>query len=146
MQKYYKVVRVEKKDGKRILSSAFAHVINSQLKTIYAYNQWTFANPILLEQGLGLCVFDNYSDALYYYHNTSVLERITCEIWQCDVNVMNNPYYCRIYASLTKFCGMKGMTYDRDKMSDLKKYCDVEWPKGTILAESIRLRKKCHIE
>ena len=89
-QKVYKVVR---KDGQR-LRSIFAR---GQEGRTYKPNEWTEANPKLVEKGFGLMAFErkehaeNWLKTGWVHHVVAVYspyprrKAIALEVWECDV-------------------------------------------------------------
>ncbi len=124
MQKYYKMVRFDPKNNVRY--SLFADMISKQLSVVYKENEWVYANPVLLKQGLGLCVFDNLEKALSY-NNYS-------EIWECEIEPMTQPSKYRMST-----CGLLPSLEDYNV--PLSFLLNIPWPNGTVLAKAVKLTR-----
>ncbi len=128
METYYKVVRVVKHGRSEIKTSLFADYLPAKLHLVYKYNRWVHADPVLLDQGFGICVFNNYDDADYLYQDVDVEKP---EIWECKITPMKNPKSRR--------CELLKEYID---YNNIDKTAILFWPKGTVLAESIKLTKR----
>ncbi len=131
MQKYYKIVRIEYKNGRNIKFSVSSWELDKTLTIVYKCNRWVHADPALLEQGFGLCVFDDLNTAMNFLAGD--------EIWECKIVPMENPSPKRL--SLLKNKDIVA-TWKYYYKLNLQKHASEKWPKGTVLAKSVKLTKK----
>ncbi len=86
MNKYYKVVRVNKIGNQSTLWSYYFDGLTDSMRIMYEPNKWIDANRSLLEQGFGLCVFSTLNRALDFCNPK---KNNKFEIWECEVKPVN---------------------------------------------------------
>ena len=130
METCYKVVRVVKECRNEIKTSLFAEFLPEKLNIVYKYNRWIHADPVLLDQGFGICVFRDYDDAYDLSKESNIKN---CEIWECKIVPMENPNPKRFDLNRCE-----SINYH-----NINKAAICWWPSGTVLSESIKLTQRC---
>jgi hypothetical protein len=127
--KYYKVVRNVRG---RLFSVDLYRKSNKSLCLEYFDRKLTKADELLLNLGYGICCFSIKGEAEIFCRNMGLYSNT--ELWACAISAQLDK--------LQKFMSHNKFLKRYWFKSKFYMLVDATWPKGTVMAEQIKLTKR----